>query len=221
MRGRPVLFLGVVLAEAHPVGGDIAGVTHRQAQPVRGSAQGIANLEGSRLLALQAVGVERVDQGDRLPLGDLDHQRQGVVERAVHLDNPGAVGHRARQLASRHLALRDEHNRSHPRPGGVRRSRGGGVAGGGADHRLHVPPGGLADGGGHAAVLERAAGVQPFVFGEQLATQFRREARQRDEGRIPLQQGDRPGMGGQVEQGAVALQNTGIGHGRQKSWTKL
>ena len=62
-------FQPVVLLEPGPIGGDVAGVADRQAQPVRGGPQHIADLEGGALLALDPVGVERVDQADGMFLG--------------------------------------------------------------------------------------------------------------------------------------------------------
>ena len=66
-------------------------------------------------------------------VGDLNDHGQRVVERAVDLDDLGAVGDRAGQFARRDLSLRDEHNGFHPGPGGVGRGRGSGIAGRGTD----------------------------------------------------------------------------------------
>ena len=54
----------VILLEAGPIGGDVSGVADRQAQPVRGCPEHVADLEGGAFLALDAVRVERVDQAD-------------------------------------------------------------------------------------------------------------------------------------------------------------
>ena len=74
---------------------------------------------------------------------------------------------------------------------------------------LGVPPVRFADRRGHAAVLEGTGRVQPLELDEQLepAAQLFRQAPGRDERRIAFQQGHRPGMGRQVEQALITLQN--------------
>ena len=57
---------GRVLAEAGPVGGDVARVADRDGEHVGRPAEVVADLEGGGLLALEAERVDRVDQGDRV-----------------------------------------------------------------------------------------------------------------------------------------------------------
>jgi hypothetical protein len=81
------------LLEASPVGGNVAGVADGQGEGIRRAAQRLADLEGSRLLALDAVGVYGVDEGDVAklvggPLGEL----QCRVEVSLDLDYLRAVG---------------------------------------------------------------------------------------------------------------------------------
>ncbi len=156
--------------------------TGRHSQ-IRRAAQPVTDLKRGRLLPFQPVRVERVDQRDRLLLGDLHHQREGIIERALHLHHLRAVGHRAGQFARRHFALRNQHDRAQPGSGSVGRSGSGRIAGGGADHRLHAAPGGFADRHGHATVFERTGGIHPLKFDPQLETaaQFLRQARHWDQ----------------------------------------
>src|SRR5205823_12267336 len=66
--------------EAAPVGGDVAGVADRDAERIQLALQRLDDLERSRLLALDAELVDRVDQRDGLRTGELAHQRQRLVE---------------------------------------------------------------------------------------------------------------------------------------------
>src|SRR5450759_1844959 len=75
----------VVLAVATPVGRDVAGVADREAVDIRCVAQHVDDLEGRRLLALDPRRVDRVDQLDRVGLGQLAGQDQAVVEVTVDL----------------------------------------------------------------------------------------------------------------------------------------
>ena len=80
-----------VLAVSHPVGGDVARVADRQRQDVRRPAEVVTDLEGRGLLALQAVRVERVHEGDGVVplLRQVEHQLQRPVEVPVHRDHLG------------------------------------------------------------------------------------------------------------------------------------
>ena len=86
--------VGVVLGVAAPVGGDVAGVADRDAEHVGRLAELVADLEGAGLLALDPVGVDRVDERHPptrpalidQPTDDL----QRFVERAIDGHHPGA-----------------------------------------------------------------------------------------------------------------------------------
>ncbi len=201
------------MLETGPISSDVAGIPNRQAKPVRCRPHDVADLEGGAFLAFDAVGVERVDQADGLLLGDLHDQAEGVVKGTLHLDDLGPVGERAGQLPGGHFAFRDQHHRAHAGAGCISCSRGGGVAGGGADDGFGVPPGCLTDGGSHAAILERAGRIQSFKFHKKLepAAQLLCQFFRRDERRISLQQGDRTGMRRKIEQALITMQNALIG----------
>src|SRR5215213_895677 len=121
------------LLEALPVGGNIARVPHRDCQGVRRVAQSFANLECRRLLALDAVGVHRVNEGDgpefvRRSPGEL----QSRVEVALYLDDLRAVGENLDGFAQRDLAHRDYDEAAYAGAGRVGRRCGCGVASRGA-----------------------------------------------------------------------------------------
>ena len=108
---RPLDEPGVgVLAEARPVGADVAGVADRDGEDVRGAAEVVADLEGGGLLAVEAERVDRVDQRHRVVvlLGERADDPERLVEVAVDGDDPGAGDQRLEQLADRDLALRQD-----------------------------------------------------------------------------------------------------------------
>ena len=82
-----------VLAVAPPVGGDVAGVADRQAVDVGRVAERVDDLERRGLLALDAGRVDRVDQLDRVGLGELAGERRGSRRSCRR---PAAASRRAR-----------------------------------------------------------------------------------------------------------------------------
>ena len=96
-----------VLAEARPVGADVAGVADRDGEDVGRAAEVVADLEGGGLLALEAERVDRVDQRDRVVvlLGEGADDPERLVEVAVDGDDPGPGDQRLEQLADGDLAL--------------------------------------------------------------------------------------------------------------------
>ena len=115
---------GLVFVEAHPVGADVAGVAHGDAQPIGGLAQGIHHLEGGGFLALQAEGVHRVHQGDRVLVRHFLHDRQGPVEVALHGQHFSAVEQGLGELALGHIAIGDQHEGAHATSARIGRSCG-------------------------------------------------------------------------------------------------
>src|SRR5699024_2902672 len=124
-----------VLLVAHPVSGDVAGVAHRQDVDVRGAAEGVAHLEGRGLLSLQTVGVDRVDELDRVLGVQLAGDLEAVVEVPLDLHQLRPVDDGLGELAGGDLALRQQHDAGQSRGGGVGGRGGAGVARGGAHHR--------------------------------------------------------------------------------------
>ena len=58
-----------VLLKPLPIGGDVAGVADGDKEVVGSVAQGVDDLKGGALLPLDPVGIDRVDQRDRVLLG--------------------------------------------------------------------------------------------------------------------------------------------------------
>ena len=124
----------------------------------------LEQLEDDRLLPLEAERVDRVDEVDVVAVGQLAQQGQRLVEVALDLDDPRAVGDRLRQLAAGDLALRHQHQRRHARRRRVGGERGRGVAGRGAGDDAGADRLGVADADGHAAVLEGRGRVLALVL---------------------------------------------------------
>ena len=152
------------------------------------SASTISNARG--LLALDAVGVDRVHQLDRVRLGELAGGDQAVVEVAVDLQQRGAVRDRLAQLAHRDLAVRHQHRADHAGARGVGRGRRRRVAGRRADDGLGAAAGRRGHRGRHAAVLERPGRVHALDLDEHLGARALRERRRRDERRAALAERD-------------------------------
>src|SRR6185437_13821050 len=170
-------------------GGDVARVADRQAVDVGGVAERVHDLERRRLLALQTVRVDRVDQRDRVVDGQLAGQLEAVVERPVDLQQLRAVNQRLGELADRDLALGDEHGAGQAGPGRVGGRRRGRVAGGGADHRLGALGGGHGNRGRHAPVLERSGRVESFYLQVDVAAGTRGKHRRGEQRRAALLEG--------------------------------
>ena len=117
------------LHEALPVGGDVPGVSHGDEQGVGCVPEGLAELEGSRLLALEAVRVDAVHEGRLALFGKRPHDGKGGVEGAAHRDHARAMGDRLRELAGRDLPRGEDHGARHARACRVRGGRSGRVAG--------------------------------------------------------------------------------------------
>src|SRR5574339_330396 len=131
--------------------------------------------------------------------------KDAVFEVAQDLNHLRAVHDRLCELARGDLALRDEHERLDPRPGGVGRHRRRGVAGGRAHDRLGALPHCHRERHGHAAVLEGAGGVVALDLEPDVGLGQLREPAAVDERRATLAQGDRRRPGRHVEPEGVLL----------------
>ena len=178
------------LLEAAPVGGHVAGVADRDRERAGRLAELLDDLEGGGLLAFDPVRVDRVDELDRVLLGELADDRQGVVEVALQGDDAGAVHQRLGELADRDLALRDDHRAAHAGARGVGGGAGRGVAGRGADHRLRPAPLRPRDGDRHPPVLEAAGRVRPLELEVGAGADPLREPRRLDQRRRALLEAD-------------------------------
>ena len=204
-----------VLLVAEPVGGQVAGVADGHQVVVGGVTETVDDLEGRRLLALEADRVDRVDQRDRVAVGERAGELEAVVEVAAHLDHLGAVDQRLGHLGGADLAVGDEHDRGDPGLGGVGGHRGARVARGGADDRLGTLVDGHRDGRGHAAVLERAGRVLALDLQPHLTLGGAGEPLGVDQRGATLAERHRLGVLGDVEEGAILLDHTAplaVGH---------
>ena len=200
-------FQPVVFDKAFPVGGNVAGVAHRNEEVVRGVAEHVGDFKGGGFLAFNAVGVDGVDQGNGMIPGELTNQAQGSVEIAVHHDNPGAVSHSLGEFAQRHLPLGNQDKGPQVQIRAVGGGRGAGVAGGGAHDTHRALFHGLGDGDNHAPVFEGPGGVAALQLEvELLAAQFLAQAVGLDQGRVPLAQGKHGCIPGERQELSIFFQ---------------
>ncbi len=184
-RARPAR----VLAEAFPVRRDVAGVAHRQRQPVRNVAELFDHLEGGSLLPLEAEWVHAVHQRDGQLFRQRAHRPKRGVEVAPQHDDTCAVRQRLRELAQRHLALGHHHPAAHLRRRAIGGRAGGGVPGGSADGDLRARLASLGHRHHHPPVLEGAGGVHPLALEPQLvAANVARERGRRHQRRVAFSQ---------------------------------
>ncbi len=216
------------LEEAGHDGRDVARVAdgREDAQVVHLPVPPLGDLEGVGLLAQDAPGVLGIEQGHAVVVGQVLHHLHAVVEHAGDLQHGGAVAQGLGQLLGRDLALgQDDHRGDGPAAVcGVERGRGRGVARGSAD-REHLVPAVLADqrlevaeGAGHAAVLEGGRGVLPVVLVAEAAADFLLQGvGGHDDGRVSLAQVDDVlGLdhgGEELVEAEHAAQGVGLGGG--------
>ena len=160
----------LVFLETHPVSRDVACIAHRNAEPVRSISEGVDDFECSSLLTLQAIGIHRIHESDRVCLGSLPDDVQCPVEVAADGQDLSAVDESLSQFSLGNVPIRDQNEGPHAAATGVGGGGGTCVARAGADHRFTTGFLRFADGHGHATVLEGSGGVQAVVFHEHLHT---------------------------------------------------
>ena len=229
-RHRSGLLGRAIVAEAGPVGADVAGVADRDRQHVRGPAEIVTDLERGGLLPLEPMRVDRVDQRDRVvrPVDQVAHDPQGDVEVPVDGDHPRTGDERLEQLAHRDLAAgQDDHDLQ---PGGraVRRRRGGGVPGRGAHDGTRPGLEGLAHGDDHAPVLEApgrvgALDLEVQVGQAQLATKVAGVDQRRPalaEGRVRGGRTDGQEPAVALDQGRAGGHRSGLSRRPGRGWPR-
>ena len=133
----------------------------------------LGDLERGGLLPLDAELVDRVDERDRVLVGEFAYELQGAVEVALDRDHLGAVHQRLGELPHRDLAFGHDHHAADAGAGRVGGKRRRSVAGRCADHGLCAVAHRCGDRAGHAAVLEApgrvgALDLQPDVRADPL-----------------------------------------------------
>ena len=177
-----------------PVGGDVARVAHGDADVVRRVAEAVRDLKGGGLLPFQSVGVDGVDEGDLLALGDETGELEGAVEGAVDAEDVGAVGDGLGHLPLGDVALGHEDQGGKTAAGAVGGGGGAGVAGGGAEDGACAELLGVGNGHDHATILEGARGVAPLKLEEEPAdAQLLLDLGRPDQGCVAFTQRDEGG----------------------------
>jgi hypothetical protein len=152
----------------------------------------VNHLKGGRLLAFDPIGVEGVDQGDGLCLGNLSDDVKGLIEVSFDLDDPGAVGHGLGQLAEGNLSLGNENVGLHPRLGGISGCGGRGVSGRCTDDRFGSHFFCHGNSYGHPSILERACWIETLILEIQVdpRSHFLLDSGRRDERGVSFEQCD-------------------------------
>ena len=172
-------------------------------------AELLDDLERGRLLALDPVGVDRVDELDRV-LARRARGRSAAHRRSC----PRSAITRAPCIsawASLPIAILPsghDHRAAHARPGRVGGGARRGVAGRGADHGLGAGALGARDGDGHAPVLEAAGRVGALELEQTRAPTRSEITRRLDQRRRALVEGDHRVVGLERQPVAVALDQT-------------
>ena len=173
-----------------PVGGDVPGVADGEDVDVGGVAKLLDDFEGRRLLTLDAVGVDRIDDGEVASLAQFAHEAQGVVEVPPDGDNRRPVDVGLDHLAPRDASGGEEDGALHAGPRGVGCRCCGGIPRGGAENGVGSLLGGLGDGHGHPTILERPGRIEPLVLDVDLAASDRTQLGRMNEGSGTLAQRD-------------------------------
>ena len=181
---------GVELAKPAPPGGHVAGVPDRDRERVRRLAELLGDLEGGRLLALDPVRVDRVDELDRMAVGERPDDLERLVEVAAQGDHPRTVHQRLGELADRDPPLGHDHRAAQPGAGGVGGRARRRVPGRGADHRLCARPLRPRHREGHPAVLEARGRVRALELQQHARADALGDHRRLHERRRALVQAD-------------------------------
>ena len=174
---------GAGFLEAHHVGASVAAAAVREREDGRWRAELLEDLECGRLLTLEPVGVERIDEHVRSALGELARGGEGLVERAAHLEHACTEGARLGELPECHCSRRLQDERRQAGTRGVGGRRGGRVTGRGADDRAPAFLERLRERDGHPTVLERAGGVRALTLEPDVEIEASGETRRRQQRR--------------------------------------
>src|SRR6185312_16460253 len=168
--------------EPEHVGAGIAPTAVWEREHSRRPAELLDELEGRRLLTLEPVGVERVDEHVSPTLRQPASRVERLVERAPHLQDAGAERAGLSELPQRNGAGWLQYERGEAGTGRIGGGRGGRVSGGGADNGERSFLDRLRDRDRHPAVLERAGGVRSLPFEPDVEIEPSGEARRRQQG---------------------------------------
>jgi hypothetical protein len=152
------------ILEAFPVGGDVAGVADGQEMEVGRAAKRVANLERGGLLALDAVGIDRVDDVDAGLVAPSSRTRRSASSKLPRRAIISAPYMRPAPACPWRSCRAGRSTTQRCRRARVGGGGGGGVARAGADDGLAPRLDGLGNGGGHAAVLEGCGGIEALVL---------------------------------------------------------
>ena len=153
-----------VLAITGPVCGNVSGVAERKEMEFGRVAEFVNDFESGCFLSGDSIRIDRVHDREIVALPKFAHDPERVIEVAIDGDDFGAVSESLNQFAAGDFPRGQDDHATDSRARRIRRRGCGGIAGGRADQRDRSALNGFRDGHSHAAVLERAGGIESFVF---------------------------------------------------------
>ncbi len=178
------------LVEAEGVRAEVASTPVGQGEHVRCRAELLDDLERGRLLSLEPVRVQRVDEDVSASGGELPRGRERLVEGSSYFEHARAERARLRELGRRDRALGLEHDGSEAGASRVGGRRRGGVPRRRADDGARTSFRRLRDRDRHPAVLEAPGRVRSLALEVHLRAQPLRDPRRVQERRRPLAERD-------------------------------
>ena len=97
---------------------------------IRGIAQNVADFKRPRFLALNPIGVDMIDNRNRVLVADFAGEHQRIIKRAFNRDHFCPVNKRLGQFAQRNIGVGQQYDTLQSRARGIGRRRRTGIAGG-------------------------------------------------------------------------------------------
>ena len=149
-------------------GRNVAGIPHREHEPVRDIPQLVKRLKPDGFLSLETVRVDGVEEVEAVGETEIVDHLEGTVEVAPDRDDLCPMHEGLCYFPHCHLSGRQQDNRRDARFCCIDRKACRSIAGACAGHALLPQLDCHRDTDGHAPVLERAGGVHSLVLGIQV-----------------------------------------------------
>src|SRR5258707_2385077 len=167
-RGGSDAAQAMVFGVSFPISRNVSCITNRQDVRKRGFPERICNLECSRFLAFQSIGINRVHYANSGLIFEFANDPEAGIKISVDRNDLGATDESLRQLSQGDISRRYKHCTSKPSTSSVSGSRSRGITSRSADQGRSTTLDRFADGDGHSTVFERSGRVQPFILQKDL-----------------------------------------------------